>query len=63
MILVCRVILQDHVVVWSCGFMGSSPSKLANILPSLAVIETAVVDIYWFSLSRDLARTHDGRVM
>ena len=27
MILVYRVILQDHVIKWSYGFMGTSPSR------------------------------------
>ena len=30
MILVCHVILQDHVVMWSCDFMGRSGLKLSH---------------------------------
>ena len=45
MILVCHVILQDHVIKRSCDFMDRSPSRKVTILPSLVAIGTLVVEM------------------
>ena len=45
MILVCHVILQDHVIERSCDFMDRSPSRKVTILPSLVAIGTLVVEM------------------
>ena len=48
MILVCNMILQDHLIRGLCEYTGRSPSRLVIILPRLVVIGTVVVDIWWF---------------
>ena len=45
LILVCKVILQCHVINGSCEFMARNPSRKSNILASLGVISTAVVEL------------------
>ena len=56
MILVCHAIVLDHVMDGSCVFMGWSQSRQVIILPNFVAIGTVVVEISWFSLSRDLTR-------
>ena len=61
MILVCNVILQDRVTKrYNMGQRDSS--RLVTILPSLLDIGTVVVEICFFSLSRDLAKPLDQRL-
>ena len=43
-VLVCHVILQDHVIKGSCDVMRRSPSKSVTILPSLAAIVNVVME-------------------
>ena len=45
MVLVCHVILQDHVIKGLCDFMGSSQSRSVTILLNLVAIGTLVVDM------------------
>ena len=45
MILVCHVILQDHVIKGSYDFIGRSPLRLVKILPGLVAIGTLIVEI------------------
>ena len=45
MILVCKVILQDHVIKRLCDFMGRSSLMQVTILPSLVTIVALVVEI------------------
>ena len=45
MVLVCHVILQDHVIKGSCDFTGRSPSRLVSILSRLVTITILVVEI------------------
>ena len=44
LVLVCHVILQDHVIKQSCDFLGRSPSKPVTILQNLVAIATLVVE-------------------
>ena len=44
MVLVCLVILTDHVTKGSSNIMGRNPSKLVTILPGLGTIGTVVVE-------------------
>ena len=44
MVLVCHVILQDHVIKGSCNFMGGNPSWQVIALPSLVAIAVLVVE-------------------
>ena len=48
MILVCHVILQDHVIKGTCGYRSWSPSRKVAILPCLVAIGTMVLEISWF---------------
>ena len=45
MILVCHMILQDHVIKWSFEFTGRIPSRYVTILPSLVAMGTVLVKI------------------
>ena len=45
MILLCYVILEDHVIKGSCDFMGRSPSTYLTILLSLVTLGTLVGEI------------------
>ena len=45
MVLACQVISQDCEIKGSCDIMGRSPSRYVNVLPSLVVIDTLVVEI------------------
>ena len=49
MAFVCHVILQDHVIERSCGFV-EEPFKISIILLSLVAKRTLVIKIYrfWF---------------
>ena len=44
-ILVCHVILQDHVIIWSCDFMGTSHSSKVIIQGEFVAIGIVVVEI------------------
>ena len=70
MIFVCHVTLQDHVIKVLNDFMVKNPSRYITKLPSLLVIGTVdikAVNRQWmynsFSLSRDLARPRDQKVI
>ena len=45
MVLVCQVILQDHMTKRSRNIMGRSPSRLVTILVSFVTITILVVEI------------------
>ena len=45
MVLVCHVILQDHIIKGSCDFMGCSSSYQVTILQRLVAIATLVVEL------------------
>ena len=45
MVLVCRLILEDHVMKLSLSLMDKSPSSQVTTLESLEVIATLVVQI------------------
>ena len=59
MVFVCHVTLQDHMIKALYDFMMRSLSRYITVLASLVAIDIVVVEIYGFSLSRDLARPHD----
>ena len=63
MILVCHKTSQNHVIKESCDFIGRSPLRLVTIMPSLIAIDTQTLRYNGFSLSRDLTRSRDQRVM
>ena len=44
-VLICRAILQDHVIKWSCDFLDRRPSREITILPSLLATDTVVMKI------------------
>ena len=45
MVLVCNMILQDHMTKESRSIKGMSHSNLAAILPSYLVIDTTIIEI------------------
>ena len=45
MFLVCQVIKQDHVINDSGDFNNTSLPRYVTTLPSLVVIDTAIVEI------------------
>ena len=45
MVLVCQVILQDHVIKGSCDLMAMGPLGKDIILPGLVAIGTVLVVI------------------
>lgn len=45
MVLVFHLTVQDHVIKDSSDFMGGCPCRRINILPSLMVIGTYVMEI------------------
>ena len=49
MVLVCHVILQDHVVKGYCDFMARSPLKASHHLARLVAVGFATVEIRVFS--------------
>ena len=59
MILVCHVVLQDHVIIWSFDL-------LYDYLIRTTKVKTPSCQVLWrynvFSLSRDLPRPRDQRV-
>ena len=63
MILVCHKTSQNHVIKESCDFIGRSPLRQVTIMPSLIAIDTQTLRYNGFSLSRDLTRSRDQRVM
>ena len=63
MILVCHKTSQNHVIKESWDFIGRSPLRQVTIMPSLIAIDTQTLRYNGFSLSRDLTRSRDQRVM
>ena len=57
MFLVYQVISQDHVIKWSCDFIGGSPSWQVTIMPSLVAIANVVVEIFLVTEGQE-ARFH-----
>ena len=55
-LLVCYMIYQDHVIKGLCDLMERS-------LPSFATMGIVVVEFDGFTLSHDLARPYDQRVL
>ena len=59
MVLVCHVVLQDHVIIWSFDL-------LYDYLIRTTKVKTPSCQVLWrcndFSLSRDLPRPRDQRV-
>ena len=45
MFLVCCVISQNHVVIWSFGLVSKKQSMYVTILPNFGVIYFVVVEI------------------
>ena len=45
MLLICHVILQDHLMKEQGNFMGRNPPRLVTILPRLMATGTVVVEI------------------
>ena len=45
MFLVCHVVKEDHVIKGSGDYKKRSPSRQVNIVPSLVIINTVVVEI------------------
>ena len=45
MVLVCQVILQDHMTKRSRNIMGRSPSRLVTILVSFVIVGTGSGDV------------------
>ena len=52
MVLIYRVILQDHemttCVLSTCVFMSRMPSRQVTILQSLVIKDMTVLEISWF---------------
>ena len=46
MFLVCHMISQNHVIIWSFYFMGKKQLRQVIILPSFVIIDIVVVEIY-----------------
>ena len=46
--LVCHVILQDHIIIWTFDFISESYSRLLIILPRFVAISIVVVKIQCF---------------
>ena len=42
----CHVILQDHVIIWSCDFMGKSHSSKVIIQGEFVAIGIVVVEMF-----------------
>ena len=45
MVLVCHMILQNHLIKGSCDVIGRSR---APIQQTLVIIATLIVELYWF---------------
>ena len=45
MVLLCHLILQDHVIKGSCDFIHGRPLWLVITLPNLVTIDIVVVEI------------------
>ena len=64
MVLICHVILQDHMIKESMTFMNKDTWRNVTILSSLEAIVIVVVVIYnGFNFLRGLARVRDQSVM
>ena len=42
------MVKEDHVIKGSGDYKKRSPSRQVNIVPSLVIINTEVVEIQWF---------------
>ena len=62
-ILVCHMILKDHVIIGSCDFMGRSNPRYVIFLPRFVALSIVVVEIHFFSLSRYLKKPRDYMVI
>ena len=64
MVLICHVILQDHMIKESMTFMNKDTWRNVTILSSLEAMVIVVVVIYnGFNFLRGLARVRDQSVM
>ena len=64
MVLICHVILQDHMIKESMTFMNRDTWRNVTILSSLEAMVIVVVVIYnGFNFLRGLARVRDQSVM
>ena len=64
MVLICHVILQDHMIKESMIFMNRDTWRNVTILSSLEAMVIVVVVIYnGFNFLRGLARVRDQSVM
>ena len=61
--LVSHVTSKEHVIEGSCNFISGSSSLYVTTLSSMVAIDIAVEKIWRFSLSRDLLRPRDQRIM
>ena len=57
MVLVCHVILQDHVIKGSCDFMGYIPSRYVITLPILVTISIVIAEIKRFEFVTTSCKT------
>ena len=57
MVLVCHVILQEHVIKGSCDFMSYIPSWYVITLPILVTISIVVVEIKRFEIVTTSCKT------
>ena len=62
MVLICHVILQDHLTKGSSSFMGRSPSRDFAILSNVVAIGAVVMENNSFNLSGDPARPSDEMI-
>ena len=46
--LIYHVILEDHVIIWSCDVNGRSHSMPVTIIPHLVAINIVVMEIRYF---------------
>ena len=64
MVLICHVILQDHMIKESMTFMNRDTWRNVTILSSLEAMVIVVVVIYnGFNFLRGLVRVRDQSVM
>ena len=64
MVLICHVILKDHMIKESMTFMNRDTWRNVTILSSLEAMVIVVVVIYnGFNFLRGLARVRDQSVM
>ena len=62
MVLFCHVISQNHVIKWSCGFMGRTPYGNSYSSKFGGDRHRGSGDVMVLVLSRDLARPRDEKV-